>query len=477
MPTGTPLTRSEIATLQNRARLHSAARVRVALLEQENKDLKRQLEAKERDIETLKQKLEATEKKMREQEDANKKLAAMLFGHVPPHRTKRTHVAVVRTKASYRRKKPGEVTERKTLSLADCPDCGNEVSGVQSSRTRVIEDIIFHPKPSVTEWTITRHYCANCNKLVEGTVPGVLPHAVIGPNTMTYVLLAKYRWNLPYEKIKDNLAISFGLALSEGEIASLLEKASGLVGTKWDAIVAAVKAGTVVHCDETGWYIDGKKVWAHAFTTTEAVLYDILPTRGKGVAVERLGKDFQGTRVSDCLLNYKNLAGKHQICWAHLTREAGENCDRDPTGGERKQLNKILNIIYQDLRAATGTWEKDEAVRVKAKCEARVATLLKKTWDDPASARLVNRLDDFHSALFTCLEYPGIPPDNNHAERVLRKLVVQRKISGGNRSPAHASIHAKLMSVIETLRLEGGDLLANLQALLRHGIAARLSGE
>lgn len=73
--------------------------------------------------------------------------------------------------------------------------------------------------------------------------------------------------------------------------------------------------------------------------------------------------------------------------------------------------------------------------------------------------------------------HPGIAPDNNHAERVLRKVVVQRKISGGNRSPTHAIIHAKLMSVIETLRLEDGDFVASLSQLLQAGIAKELSLE
>ncbi len=54
---------------------------------------------------------------------------------------------------------------------------------------------------------------------------------------------------------------------------------------------------------------------------------------------------------------------------------------------------------------------------------------------------------------------------------------MQRKISGGSRSGAHAVIHAKLMSVMETLRLEEGNLVTNLQQLLQAGIAAELSAQ
>ncbi len=112
-----------------------------------------------------------------------------------------------------------------------------------------------------------------------------------------------------------------------------------------------------------------------------------------------------------------------------------------------------------------GMYEVEDAARVHRRCDQRVARLARHSWQDPPSRRLVERLVDFYHALFTCLSEPGIPPDNNHAERVLRKIVVQRKISGGNRSPTHASIHAKLMSVLETFRLEGGELLPKLQTL------------
>ena len=50
------------------------------------------------------------------------------------------------------------------------------------------------------------------------------------------------------------------------------------------------------------------------------------------------------------------------------------------------------------------------------------------------------------------------------------------KYHGRNRSPTHADHHAKLMSVMETLRLENKSLLSNLQSILQRGIALKLSG-
>jgi hypothetical protein len=302
---------------------------------------------------------------------------------------------------------------------------------------------------------------------VAGSVPGFLPQSRLGPHILTFVVVAKYRLNLPYGKITDSLALCFGLTISEGEIAHLLTAAAECIGPTWEKIVAAVKAGQTVHCDETGWRIDGKKVWAHTAATESAVLYEIAATRGKGVIQDMLGPGFSGTRITDALPNYRHLPGRHQLCWAHLTREAQENAERQPENAERKRLAEILDAVYADLRAVTNSaeWNAAEAARVHRQCERHVRRLTHQVWSDPPSRRLVQRLMDFRHALFTCLTEAGIPPDNNHAERVLRKLVVQRKISGGNRSPTHAIIHGKMMSVLETFRLEGGDLVGKLQTL------------
>lgn len=447
-------------------------------LERENERLREENAEKEARVQDL-------EERLKKVEEANAHLKQLLFARA---RTAPRPVVEERP-AQPRGKKPGaegfqrplpsseEVTGEKTLVLETCPRCAAPVSAPVSAYTRIIEDIVLNPQRSVIQWEIARHWCRACQRLVHGTVPGILPKTRLGPNVLTYVVIAKHRLNLPYGKIRDSLSLCFGLSVSEGEIATLLDRASRLVGPAWARITEAVKGGKAVHCDETGWFIDGKKVWAWAFATEDAVLYEIAESRGRCVAAEVLGPDFSGTRVTDCLPVYQNLAGTHQICWAHLTREAREAQERDTTNAERQALHETLDGIYADLRAVaeTSPWSPAEAARVRRRSGRTIARLRAHSWQDPGCRRLVERLRRFRGALFTCLTADGIPPDNNHAERVLRKLVVQRKISGGNRSPVYAEAHARLMSVLETFRLEGGDLVGKLQELFSSRIG-ELSG-
>jgi len=59
--------------------------------------------------------------------------------------------------------------------------------------------------------------------------------------------------------------------------------------------------------------------------------------------------------------------------------------------------------------------------------------------------------------LFTFLDQPGVPFDNNHAERAIRPAVIIRKNSYGNRSECGAETQAVLMSIFRTLKQRGHD--------------------
>ena len=71
--------------------------------------------------------------------------------------------------------------------------------------------------------------------------------------------------------------------------------------------------------------------------------------------------------------------------------------------------------------------------------------------------------------LLTCIRHPNVLPENNTAERGLRPVVVHRKITNGNRSDRGAKTYQVNKSVIETFRLEGGDIVDKLRTTLYGG--------
>ena len=78
---------------------------------------------------------------------------------------------------------------------------------------------------------------------------------------------------------------------------------------------------------------------------------------------------------------------------------------------------------------------------------------------DTDARRLLKRLRRTGDHLFTFLDDPAIPFEDNHAERMIRPAAILRKDSQSNRSDRGALTQAVLMSVYRTLHLRSHDPL------------------
>lgn len=71
----------------------------------------------------------------------------------------------------------------------------------------------------------------------------------------------------------------------------------------------------------------------------------------------------------------------------------------------------------------------------------------------------MKRLRRHKDALFTFLEHEGVPADNNHAERQISPAVIMRKNSYANGSDSGAATQALLISMFQTLKQRGLNLI------------------
>ena len=72
--------------------------------------------------------------------------------------------------------------------------------------------------------------------------------------------------------------------------------------------------------------------------------------------------------------------------------------------------------------------------------------------------------------LWTFAAVEGVAPDNNAAERALRHGVIWRKLSLGTASDAGSRFVERMLSVVETCRQRGRDVVAYLTACIRSGL-------
>jgi transposase len=109
-----------------------------------------------------------------------------------------------------------------------------------------------------------------------------------------------------------------------------------------------------------------------------------------------------------------------------------------------------LHAIYADAVACTATAPTGPAGEpvCRAKCqdlERRLLALAAPHHGVDGPLRLLaGRLVRFAHELLTFLAGPGVPPDNNAAERSRRHLVTTRKITGGTCSPTGTDTDTKM---------------------------------
>lgn len=354
----------------------------------------------------------------------------------------------------YQRRKPfdSEVTEEIKFTPTKCPYCrqSDGLGPVKETIVKYHEDIVIIPEKIVKKYVITEHWCSHCGEYVRSNkVPPDLER--IGPNVMAYVLYARYRLRLPFNKIKQSLADLHNFRLSEGEIANQLEKAQELFKNDYQAICELVKIADKVYCDETGWRIRGRNFWIWVFVTDQGTRYVIEDTRGRGVPQNALGNNPDRVLISDFYAAYKNIPGYNQYCWVHLLRDSEQT---------ESKLHDDLKDIYEQIKEEL---KKEVKERNKRRLDKLLREIAEKNYEAKSQAldekikTLQKRIAKTAPNLLTCLDFKNVLPENNTAERALRNSVVMRKIFGCSRSVYSAKVMEVNTSVIDTLLQQSPD--------------------
>jgi transposase-like protein len=365
----------------------------------------------------------------------------------------------------YARKIPKRIDVIKPLTIEKCPYCGNELSDIQEVRRRYVEDIPEVANTIITEYQIERRYCKHCKKIVEPQVPDALPNAQFGLRIMLLVVFLKIGMALPIEKIKFLLKVQYNLAISKGEIIKILEQVAKAFGPYYKELERKIREARVKHSDETGWRIDGKNHWLWILISKEVALYIIRKKRNYKVPAKVLGNQEGKVVISDRLPTYNNLE-KHtgcnqQKCWVHILRNSK---DLSKHYKEAKTMHRRLKSIYKRAKSYNHK-ATDEQLNGLI---SRIDKIAQIRFEHSEIRKFVRSVCKTHREnLFRFVTDPEIDGDNNLAERAIRKGVIIRKISNGNRSKNGARILEILLSIIETLKLQGENPLEGMKNIIQ----------
>ncbi len=348
-----------------------------------------------------------------------------------------------------------------------CPDCGRALSGGwEYSRRQIVE--IPPIEVQVIDHVVIARHCGVCAK---DCVPEVhlkeaaLGHSHLGLRLVSLIAYLRIVGRLPMHTIQALLGALLGLQMSVGAISELLQRVAREGQGTYEKLAEELRGSEYVNADETGWREDGQNGYVWSFSTPRVRYFVYDKSRSHEVPERVLTQDFHGILVSDFYSGYTYYLGLHQRCWVHLLRDVHKLKEQCRTRGVLEWA-KQLRTLYDKAKAFSSECPRARrAARLGFQAELLQVAVPYVNACLPQSV-LAKRLVQFEAELFTFVEHPQVPSENNAAERSVRPRVIARKISGGTRSSAGSKTMAVLSSLFETWRLRGENGLEACRGML-----------
>jgi transposase len=358
-------------------------------------------------------------------------------------------------------------TRRRDVLAEQCPHCHADVTGVAQAAAQAYDRIeIPEITPDVTRVTLHGGVCPCCAKRFKASPPaGLEPGSPFGPNLRAFVLYLRFGQAIPFERLARLMHDLFGLEISEGALANLLDDSSPAFADQTRRIKRRLLSGTALASDETSVRVGKTTFWTWVFHHGDSACFVIRPSRAKAVVAEFLGDFRPEIWISDRLAAQMGWATTdHQVCLAHLLRDIQYAIDAGDAAfapGLKTLIKRAVRIGHRRPSLADTT-----LVTYHSRLQAKLDELLKIVPETRSGQKLQRIIKRFRQNLFVFITNRDIPPTNNGSEQALRPCVVFRKVTNCFRSRWGADLYANVRSVIETARRRGIGILKAIRMTL-----------
>ena len=314
--------------------------------------------------------------------------------------------------------------------------------------------------------------CPECGESTRAAIPEEAA-GQFGPQLTALVAYLTVVCRMPRRVVEALLKQALEIDISLGSTQKCWEEASQAVAPSCQELEQRLRNEPVLNADETGWRTNGAKRFLWVFVAARYVVYTVAATRGSVVLIRMLGSVFEGILCSDRFSAYlKYHQGRAQFCWAHLKRnllgvmELTKSNDVERFCRDALAEHAKLFRLWHKFR--DGRIDRGQLVLRSIPIQKRLFALGERHLDSSHRdvSNLAAALFDHIQRLFAFVDYEGVEPTNNSAERALRTGVQWRKTSFGNRSANGELATARLLTVAETCDLQKLNILAHLSAAI-----------
>lgn len=369
-----------------------------------------------------------------------------------------------------------ERSEFVEIDAPQCPNCGLGLSHFPGTEDSEVLEIEVQAYRRVIRRRRYRPICG-C-----GCVPGIVtappPPRLIergkfGISVWASVLLDKFLYGRPSHRLLQDLA-DHDLHMSAGTLAGGLQALSPLFEPLDRALLSKLRSEPHWHADETRWAVFvevqgkiGHRWYLWVFHSRSVVHYVLDESRSADVVQAELAGVDSGIISCDRYAAYKKFARLNPgvvlaFCWAHQRRDFLELANDYPevSPWAMRWVDAIAQLYHLNglrLQARDGSAERaahhsDLQQAVQRMADERDRALADPLLGSPA-AKVLQSMVVHWAGLTVFVDHPGVPMDNNVAERDARLAVVGRKNFYGSGSEWSGQLAATMYSVLTTIKL------------------------
>lgn len=372
---------------------------------------------------------------------------------------------------------PDQLEDHTVTICAGCGESLEKVKPVKVER-RQVHDAEF--KIVVTEHRAVHKRCPHCGRINCGEFPTDVQHPVqYGRNLKAFMVYLNVYQLLPYARIREMFSDIFRSSISTGTVVNAEQECHLALAGVETRIRGLLVEAPVLHVDETGMRVTGVRQWLHVASTRFLTWYGHHRKRGY-LATEdmQILPKFKGTMVHDFWASYFRYSSRHALCNAHILRELA-----GITENYGQNWSELLHALILEIKTHVDSVRETSGSLCHEKIdefEMRYARIVNEGFaENPipnvselpgkrgrkkqSKARnLLDRCQKHMTQILSFMRDLSIPFSNNLAERDIRMIKLQQKISGTFRSVAGADSFCRIRGYLSTVKKNDRPVLVSL---------------